>query len=89
MGSRLPIEVTSPTPEAMTALWEALCDDPMITDLPYKVETNQRGQLLMSPTSTPHSQTNDRRRGFNHGLDTTPVFHHPASVPFVEGSGHH
>ena len=41
------------------------------------------------PTSTPHSQTNDRRRGFNHGLDTTPVFHHPASVPFVEGSGHH
>jgi hypothetical protein len=55
MGSRLPIEVTSPTPEAMTALWEALCDDPMITDLPYKVETNQRGQLLMSPTSTPHS----------------------------------
>jgi len=55
MGSRLPIEVVEPTPEAMTALWEALCEDPLIADLPYKVETNERGQLLMSPTSTPHS----------------------------------
>lgn len=55
MGSRLPIEVTSPTPEAMTALWDALCEDPVLADLPYKVETNERGQLLMSPASTPHS----------------------------------
>ena len=55
MGSRLPIEVSSADPAAMIALWEALCDDPLIADLPYKVETNERGQLLMSPTSTPHS----------------------------------
>ena len=56
MGSRLPIEISNATPAAMTALWDALCDDPMLADLPYKVETNERGQLLMSPTSTPHSR---------------------------------
>ncbi len=56
MGSRLPIEISNATPAAMTALWEALCDDPMLADLPYKVETNERGQLQMSPTSTPHSR---------------------------------
>jgi Uma2 family endonuclease len=55
MGSRLPLEGFSPTPEAMMALWDALCEDPSIANLPYKVETNERGQLLMSPTSTPHS----------------------------------
>ena len=55
MGSRLPLEIVNATPEAMEALWAALCDDPQLADLPYKVETNERGQLLMSPASTPHS----------------------------------
>ncbi len=55
MGSRLPIEVTDPTPRALSTLWEALCEDPAFADLPYKVETNERGQLLLSPAGTPHS----------------------------------
>lgn len=55
MGSRLPLEIVNATPEAMEALWSALCADPQLADLPYKVETNERGQLLMSPASTPHS----------------------------------
>ena len=55
MGSRLPLEIVNATPAAMEALWAALCDDPQLADLPYKVETNERGQLLMSPASTPHS----------------------------------
>lgn len=56
MGSRLPIEVASATPAAMAELWQALCDDPMFSDLPYKIETNERGQLLMSPAGAPHSR---------------------------------
>jgi len=56
MGSRLPIEITSATPAAMATLWEALCVDPQLADLPYKVETNERGQLLMSPAGTSHSR---------------------------------
>ena len=55
MGSRLPLEIVNATPAAMEVLWAALCDDPQLADLPYKVETNERGQLLMSPASTPHS----------------------------------
>ena len=39
----------------MEALWAALCADPQFADLPYKVETNERGQLLLSPASTLHS----------------------------------
>ena len=60
MGSRLPIEIASPTPAAMTVLWEALCVDPLLADLPYKVETNERGQLLMSPAGTSHSRLQAR-----------------------------
>ena len=56
MGSRLPIEISSATPAAMTMLWEALCVDPQLADLPYKVETNERGQLLMRPAGTSHSR---------------------------------
>ena len=56
MGSRLPIEITRATPAAMAMLWEALCVDPQLADLPYKVETNERGQLLMSPAGTSHSR---------------------------------
>ena len=56
MGSRLPKEIANANPAAMSALWEALCEDALIAELPYKVETNERGQLLMSPASTSHSR---------------------------------
>ena len=56
MGSRLPFEIVVSTPVAMEALWSALCDDRQLADLPYKVETNERGQLFMSPADTPHSR---------------------------------
>ena len=56
MGSRHPIEIANANPAALIALWDALCEDALIADLPYKVETNERGQLLMSPASTSHSR---------------------------------
>lgn len=31
--------------------WEEICDDPTLRDLPFKIETNQRGQYIMSPLS--------------------------------------
>ena len=34
--------------------WEALCRDPSLQDLPYKIETNERGQIVMSPTFQSH-----------------------------------
>ncbi len=35
--------------------WEALCANPALRDLPYKIETNDYGQIVMSPTSQKHS----------------------------------
>lgn len=36
--------------------WEALCADPVLRNLPYKVETNEYGQLVMSPTNLRHGR---------------------------------
>jgi len=30
--------------------WEQLCDDKRFEDLPFKIELNGRGQIIMSPT---------------------------------------
>ena len=38
------------------AHWDKLCRDPSLNDLPYKVETNKRGQLILTPTSTQRSR---------------------------------
>ena len=29
--------------------WQDICDDKLLQDLPYKVELNQWGQIVMSP----------------------------------------
>ena len=36
--------------------WEALCADPALRDLNYKVETNEYGQLIMSPLNPRHGR---------------------------------
>jgi len=40
--------------------WDDLCADKRFHDLPYKVETNGRGQVLMSPTSYFHGKHANR-----------------------------
>ena len=35
--------------------WEQVCADKSLTDLPYKIELNQWGQIVMSPTDYQHS----------------------------------
>lgn len=35
--------------------WAEIVADPALRDLPYKVETNTRGQLILSPHSNRHS----------------------------------
>lgn len=35
--------------------WQQVCDDPNLRDLPYKIELNERGQILMSPARLLHS----------------------------------
>ena len=40
--------------------WEQLCEDKRFQDLPFKIETNARGQILMSPTSMYHGSNANR-----------------------------
>ena len=37
-----------------TAKWQELIENPYLRDLPYKVELNKFGQILMSPASNRH-----------------------------------
>ena len=41
---------------ATRSLWETILEDPRFQDLPYKVETNARGQIILSPHKFRHSQ---------------------------------
>jgi Uma2 family endonuclease len=36
-------------------VWQDLLDNPQLQNLPYKIELNERGQILMSPTTNWHS----------------------------------
>jgi Uma2 family endonuclease len=36
--------------------WKEVCEDRNLQDLPYKIETNERGQLVMSPNYLWHSR---------------------------------
>lgn len=35
--------------------WSEICDDPSLRDLPYKIETNRFGTIMMSPAKGWHS----------------------------------
>lgn len=34
--------------------WEQVCNDPHLSDLPYKIELNEWGKIIMSPVSIRH-----------------------------------
>lgn len=35
--------------------WHQVCEDPSLQDLPYKVELNEYGKIVMSPADTEHA----------------------------------
>jgi len=35
--------------------WQEVCDNPDLRNLPFKIELNERGQILMSPVKVYHS----------------------------------
>jgi len=35
--------------------WEQICNDPALRDLPYKIETDRLGKLILSPAKNSHS----------------------------------
>ncbi|WP_263788948.1 Uma2 family endonuclease [Salinibacter grassmerensis] len=47
---------TTTTPAQHQKRWQEIVGDPLLSDLPYKVETNHRGQIVLSPHQFSHSQ---------------------------------
>lgn len=45
---------TIPAEEHQTR-WQEIVEDPTLRNLPYKVETNKRGQIVLSPQTNRHS----------------------------------
>lgn len=44
----------------MLAVWSRALRDPQLRDLPYKIETNEYGQLVLSPHKVRHSRAQTR-----------------------------
>lgn len=44
----------------LTAKWQELIGDPFFRDMPYKIELNKFGQILMSPASNRHGALQDK-----------------------------
>jgi Uma2 family endonuclease len=40
--------------------WQQVCEDPSLQDLPYKIELNEYGQIVMSPASNKHGRFQGR-----------------------------
>lgn len=47
---------TKPRAEEHQERWQEIVADPTLRDLPYKVETNSRGQIILSPHKNQHSR---------------------------------
>jgi len=47
---------TTTRAEEHQARWREITRDPALKDLPYKVETNARGQIVLSPHTTYHAR---------------------------------
>jgi Uma2 family endonuclease len=44
-----------PTQHDALEQWKRLLEDPTLNNLPYKIETNERGQLILSPVTKRHT----------------------------------
>jgi Uma2 family endonuclease len=40
--------------------WQQVCEDPSLQDLPYKIELNEYGQVVLSPASNQHGRQQAR-----------------------------
>jgi len=48
--------------------WQQVCEDPTLKDLPFKIELNTYGQIVMSPASNWHGSMQSRISNLLHQL---------------------
>lgn len=49
------MEIAARSSTAAVAAWKRAVEDPQLQELPWKVETNEHGQLILSPHKVRHS----------------------------------
>jgi Uma2 family endonuclease len=80
------MSATAPsTPKAHQDRWQEIVDDPALRDLPYTVETNERGQILLSPHSNRHSKLQEAVQ--NLLRDHAPPGRQPAEYALATSQG--
>jgi len=53
----------------MPLTWDQICEDPVLRNLPYKIETNRFGQIVMSPAKYWHSSRQGKIAGLMRELN--------------------
>ena len=61
------MSTTTTAKEKHQRRWQEIVADPLLGDLPHKIETNHRGQIVLSPCRFSHSQL---QRAIQKKLDT-------------------
>ena len=61
-SNKLPYAMTTATTPAKKhqERWQEIVEDPLLRELPYKVETNHRGQIVLSPHKNRHARRQKR-----------------------------
>jgi len=65
--------------------WDEIIRDPSLRDLPYKVETNRRGQIVLSPHKAEHSDLQEDIQ--NLLRQHAPEGRQPPEYPIVTSEG--
>jgi Uma2 family endonuclease len=62
--------------------WQEIVSDPNLRELPYKVETNTRGQIVLSPHRSDHSYTQGDiiELLYEHGVEGRPFPEFPITT---------
>lgn len=69
----------------MLLTWNEICDDPSLQNLPYKIETNRWGQIVMSPAKHWHSKRQGRIMGHLQSLIQSGEVYAELAVSTAEG----
>lgn len=65
--------------------WDEIVRDPSLRDLPYKVETNRRGQIVLNPHTAEHSDLQEDIQ--NLLREHAPEGRQPPEYPIVTSEG--
>lgn len=69
----------------MQLTWDDICADPCLRNLPYKIETNRWGQIVMSPAKRWHSKRQGKIAGLLNELAATGHVYAELAVQTTEG----